>query len=64
MHVSKNGNRIAIKVMSVFALMLFAGTMWAQNIKVTGKVTDSKGEPLVGVVSRPKKCLHNFSRYV
>ena len=49
MHVSKNGNRIAIKVMSVFALLLFAGTMWAQNIKVTGKVTDSKGEPLVGV---------------
>lgn len=49
MHVSKNGNRIAIKVMSVFALLLFAGTMWAQNIKVTGKVTDSKGEPLMGV---------------
>ncbi len=49
MHVSKNGNRIAIKVMSVFALLLFAGSMWAQNIKVTGKVTDSKGEPLMGV---------------
>src|SRR5574344_1580944 len=49
MHVSKNGNRIAIKVMSVFALMLFAGSIWAKNNKVTGKVTDSKGEPLVGV---------------
>jgi len=49
MHVSKNGNRIAIKVISVFALLLFAGSMWAQNIKVTGKVTDSKGEPLIGV---------------
>lgn len=49
MHVSKNGNRIALKVISVFALLLFAGSMWAQNIKVTGKVTDTKGEPLVGV---------------
>src|SRR5574344_1811232 len=49
MHVSKNGNLIDIKVMSVFALMPFAGSIWAQNIKVTGKVTDSKGEPLVGV---------------
>ena len=49
MHVSKNGNRIALKVMSVFALLLFAGSLWAQNIKVTGKVTDIKGEPMVGV---------------
>jgi len=36
-------------MMAMFALVLSAGTMWAQNINVTGKVTDKSGEPLVGV---------------
>jgi len=36
-------------VLSVFALLLLAGSIWAQNIKVTGIVTDSKGESLVGI---------------
>jgi len=49
MHVSKKGDRIARKVLSVFALLLITGTMWAQNIKVTGKVTEKNGDPLIGV---------------
>ncbi len=48
MHVSKNGNRIARKVLSVLALLFITGTMWAQNIKVTGVIVDDKGEPIVG----------------
>jgi len=48
MHVSKKGSQLARKVLSVFALLLIAGTMWAQNIKVTGVVTDEKGEPIIG----------------
>ena len=48
MHVSKKGDHIARKVLSVFALLLITGTMWAQNIKVTGVVTDDKGEPIIG----------------
>ncbi len=48
MHVSKNGNRIARKVLSVLALLLITGTIWAQNIKVTGVVVDDKGEPIIG----------------
>lgn len=48
MHVSKNGNRIARRVLSVLALLLITGTIWAQNIKVTGVVVDDKGEPIIG----------------
>jgi len=48
MHVSMKRNQIARKVLSVFALLLFAGSIWAQNIKVTGVVTDTKGEPIIG----------------
>lgn len=49
MHVSKKRNLTARKVLSVFALLLFAGSMWAQNIKVTGVVKDNKGEPQMGI---------------
>ncbi len=45
MHVSKKRNQIARKVLSVFALLLFAGSIWAQNIKVTGVVKDNKRAP-------------------
>lgn len=35
--------------MSTFAVMLITATsIWAQNIKVTGKVTDQNGEPVIG----------------
>jgi len=49
MHVSKQGDLLVRRVLAVFALLLIAGTLWAQNIKVTGKVTDKNGEPVVGV---------------
>lgn len=48
MHVSKNGNRSARRVLSVLALLFITGSMWAQNIKVTGTVVDDKGEPIIG----------------
>lgn len=48
MHVSKNGNRIARRVLSILALLLITGTIWAQNIKVTGVVVDDKGQPVIG----------------
>lgn len=48
MHVSKVRDRFVRKVLSVFALLLMTGIMWAQNIKVTGVVTDERGEPIIG----------------
>jgi TonB-linked SusC/RagA family outer membrane protein len=48
MHVSRKRDRIGRKVLLVFALLLFAGTIWAQNIKVSGLVTDDKGQPVIG----------------
>ena len=36
-------------VLSVCALFLLSGTIWAQNIGVTGKVTDKDNFPLAGV---------------
>lgn len=33
---------------TVCALLLTVSTMWAQQVKVTGTVTDKKGEPVVG----------------
>lgn len=49
MHVSKTRGRMVRSVLSAFALLLITGTMWAQNIKVTGVVKDSKGETIIGV---------------
>lgn len=48
MHVSRKKDRIGRKVLSVFALLLITSTIWAQNIKVTGVVTDDKGQPVIG----------------
>lgn len=45
MFVSKKLCRI---VATMCALILSMGTMLAQNLTVTGKVTDTKGEPVVG----------------
>lgn len=36
-------------MLSVFALVLISGTLVAQNIRVTGKVTDKAGQPAIGV---------------
>lgn len=49
MHVSKRRDCLVRNVLAVFALLLITGTMWAQNIKVTGIVKDSKGEAQIGV---------------
>ena len=37
----------------VTALFLVSGTLWAQDIRVTGKVTDKDNYPLAGVVIQP-----------
>ena len=36
-------------MLAVFGFVLFSGTLIAQNARVTGKVIDTGGEPLVGV---------------
>lgn len=41
--------KLSYIIVAMCALVLSMGTMWAQNVNVTGKVTDAKGEPLVGV---------------
>ncbi len=48
MHVSRKRDHIGRKVLVVFALLLFTGTIWAQNIKVSGVVIDDKGQPVIG----------------
>lgn len=48
MHVSKVKNRFGSKILAIFALMLITSTIWAQNIKVSGVVVDTKGEPVIG----------------
>ncbi|MBE6226504.1 MAG: SusC/RagA family TonB-linked outer membrane protein [Bacteroidales bacterium] len=35
--------------MTVATMVLSVGAMWAQNVKVSGTVTDNAGEPLIGV---------------
>ncbi len=49
MHVLKNGNRTVMRFLSILALLLISGAMLAQNIKITGKVTDKSNQPLPGV---------------
>lgn len=49
MHVLKNGNRTVMRFLSILALLLISGAMWAQNIKIAGKVTDKSNQPLPGV---------------
>ena len=50
MHVSQKLTVWRNKFMlAVFALLLITGSMWAQNIKVTGIVKDNKGDPQIGV---------------
>lgn len=49
MYASKMKGRVVRNVLSVFVFLLITGSMWAQNLNVTGKVTDKKGEPVIGV---------------
>ncbi|MDD3034405.1 MAG: SusC/RagA family TonB-linked outer membrane protein [Bacteroidales bacterium] len=49
MYALKMKGRVVRNVLSVFVFLLITGSMWAQNLNVTGKVTDKKGEPVIGV---------------
>lgn len=40
---------LRLVLMTVATIFLSAGAIWAQNIKVTGTVTDKNREPLIGV---------------
>lgn len=45
----KSSRSLRFVLMTIATLTLSFGAMWAQNLKVTGRVTDKSGEPLVGV---------------
>src|SRR5574344_64848 len=50
MFVSKKLSKVLhFATLAVCALFLSTGNIWAQDITVTGKVTDKSGEPIVGV---------------
>ena len=50
MHVFKNViDALKRATLSICALLLFSGVVWAQNITVTGRVTDKTGEAIPGV---------------
>jgi hypothetical protein len=50
MSIKQNcGKLLKLALMTVAAMVFSFGAMWAQNSKVTGKVTDKSGEPLAGV---------------
>jgi TonB-linked SusC/RagA family outer membrane protein len=50
MHIQKNyGKSIRLALMTVAAMFFSIGAIWAQNVKVSGKVSDQKGEPVAGV---------------
>jgi TonB-linked SusC/RagA family outer membrane protein len=48
MHVSKKRSQTALRMLLAFALLLMAGSMWAQNITVKGRVIDTRGDAVVG----------------
>ena len=50
MSIKQNcGKLLKLALMTVAAMVFSVGAMWAQNSKVSGKVTDKSGEPLAGV---------------
>lgn len=49
MNVLLKSGRWLKNLLATTAILLIAGTTLAQNVKVTGKVLDSTGEPLMGV---------------
>jgi TonB-linked outer membrane protein, SusC/RagA family len=50
MHVTQSAiGSFRKTLLSMCALLLFSGAVWAQNIQVTGKVTDRTGAPVPGV---------------
>ena len=50
MFIQKISSRsLRFVLMTVATMVLSVGAMWAQNVKVSGTVTDNSGEPLIGV---------------
>ena len=50
MFIQKISSRsLRFVLMTVATMVLSVGAMWAQNVKVSGTVTDNAGEPLIGV---------------
>ncbi len=50
MFIQKISSRsIRFVLMTVATMILSVGATWAQNVKVSGTVTDKNGEPLIGV---------------
>lgn len=50
MSIKQNCGRLfKLALMTIAAMVFSFGAMWAQNSKVSGKVTDKSGEPLAGV---------------
>lgn len=44
-----SGQSLRFVLMTMVALFFSMGAAWAQNVKVTGTVSDKNGEPLIGV---------------
>lgn len=50
MFIKKNScHSIRFALMTLVALLFSVSAVWAQNLKVTGSVSDKSGEPLIGV---------------
>lgn len=49
MDVYRKNGRLILTCLATLVFALIAGPMWAQNITVTGKVSDNSGEPIIGV---------------
>ena len=50
MFIQKISSRsLRFVLMTVASMILSVGAIWAQNVKVSGTVTDKTGEPLIGV---------------
>ena len=50
MFIQKISSRsLRFVLMTVASMILSVGAIWAQNVKVSGTVTDKAGEPLIGV---------------
>ena len=49
MDVYRKSGRLTLTCLATLVIAMIAGPMWAQNVNVTGKVSDNTGEPLMGV---------------
>ena len=49
MDVYRKSGRLTLTCLATLVIAMIAGPMWAQNVNVTGKVSDNAGDPLIGV---------------